>query len=431
MREQPGVAGERRPRRSSRGRAAVRRCAASTSTAFAAETAPRRIGDHELGRSRSPPLDAALHDRGRALGAGCGGRHRTPTPTARCTSTSASCPRAAAKRPDAGVGVDEVTDGCTSLDAVAHGASTSAAAPSTRVWKNERAEMRRRSPPTSSWIAARRRRSATSAGTDAVASAAGGIDADQRAPRWRRRSATSPRRRPGARVSAMTSARSGWATRQASTGTTSWRWAARNPRRSPVDGHPHRRAEAPRRQRRPEARRRRPAGRPVRASASTTMSRFSSRWAAASMCCHAQPPQPAAWNGHGGVVRTGDGSTTVVDDGAGVVAPLGHDRGPHQLAREGAGDEHDPAVAVARQGIASGDQPLRPQLQNSHPARMVRRTGRVRWLTWRGDAIAGLSQGRARGRGIPPGAGLRLPRRSQTRSSGSTCATPTGPSWTS
>jgi hypothetical protein len=71
------------------------------------------------------------------------------------------------------------------------------------------------------------------------------------------------------------------------------------------------------------------------------------------------PPAAATPGGHVGARRRdpGLGRRDHLDrDRPGVVAPLGHDVGPHDLARQRAGDEHDTAVAVPRQPVtADGD----------------------------------------------------------------------------
>ena len=50
--------------------------------------------------------------------------------------------------------------------------------------------------------------------------------------------------------------------------------------------------------------------RAVRRNASRTMSAFTPSCAAGSTCCQSHPPHPRARAGHGGVVRTGEGSST-------------------------------------------------------------------------------------------------------------------------
>ena len=49
---------------------------------------------------------------------------------------------------------------------------------------------------------------------------------------------------------------------------------------------------------------------PMRLSASSTMSCFSDRCAPTSTCCHWHAPHPLASSGHGGAIRSGDGSST-------------------------------------------------------------------------------------------------------------------------
>ena len=241
------------------------RAAASqlTSTSRAAPRPPRRATASRRRPSRGGSATTSVGSRGRPAAPTSRGRPRPRWRRGRPGCARRRPPTAPTARPRSPVSADAeqarrtdrrrrrrrpavpATVACSPAASVT--AATRASAPSGRVWKNER----RRDPPAApadvlvhhrpppdphapGHASTLRRRGRGHASRSPVA-------AEQRS------TASSA---PGKRASASSACSSGWATRQWSTGRTSWRAGARQPEAAVVHGGAHRRAEAGGRQRR-------------------------------------------------------------------------------------------------------------------------------------------------------------------------------------
>ena len=289
-------------------------------------------------------------------------------------------PTVAAKKPDAGIGVDDRrSTAAVGPAAAAHRVDERLGAVDAGLEERTRRDAHARAGDDlvhggagPRWPRRRAR--------DAVASAAGGIDAARAAHRWRPRSATSPRRRPA--PASRRSRRPGADGRRGTRRPARRRGAAR---RGTRDGHRRRPSArscgtptgpAPCRAgcRRPAGGRCGPAPRPRcpasaragrRDRCAATRSRRTRRRGRARRRRACRRRIDDARRRRRGRSRCHSATTSARTSSPGS-APVTNTTRP---------------VSSRANELASGDQPLRPQLQNCHPARSVRRTEPVRWLT--------------------------------------------------
>ena len=196
--------------------------------------------------------------------------------------------------------------------------------------------------------ARRRRRPARPAGTSAPAAVA--VD-DHEALAGGRPGPQRHLDRRGSGRRRTSSSSSGWATRHGRSATRSWlpRWRSAN--RPPTDHAAQGGAVARRRQVGAEVHRGPRVG-PGGAGRRRRSSALSCRCAAGSTCCQSQPPQPAATRG----TAAPPGRARIEDldhRGPGeVLAPL-VDLGGDLLAGQRPGHEHDPAVGITGEAVAT------------------------------------------------------------------------------